>query len=203
VAAYPGSGTHLVLFDFYAQNQVPGAADGTPEHLHFNATYRVRQGEQAAVLGYPIFVGLHVGSEGIAFKCFTVNIKNEDDEAFLAFLESDVFKAGLKLAAAAQPAIAPLSGMAQALTRGIASRHRNVPVQDVYLGLDFSAVPTRARLAEGAYVVVQVPEALQAVWDWRDWVYQRSTGQVLRRGSRDELIPYNYFVLGVSRYDGE
>ena len=53
VADYPGGGTHRVLLDFSAQNQVPGEV----EHLHFNATYRVREGEQAAILGYPIFVG--------------------------------------------------------------------------------------------------------------------------------------------------
>ena len=54
VADYPGGGTHRILFDFYAQNQVPGSI----EHLHFNATYRVREGEEAAIIGYPIFVGL-------------------------------------------------------------------------------------------------------------------------------------------------
>jgi hypothetical protein len=67
VAGYPGRGTHRVLFDFYAQNQVPGNV----EHLHFNATYRVREGEREAIVGYPIFVGLNVGSEGLSFKCFT------------------------------------------------------------------------------------------------------------------------------------
>jgi hypothetical protein len=34
VAAYPGGGMHQVLFDFYAQNHLPGEV----EHLHFNAT---------------------------------------------------------------------------------------------------------------------------------------------------------------------
>ena len=34
VADYPGRGTHRILFDFYAQNQVPGNV----EHLHFNTT---------------------------------------------------------------------------------------------------------------------------------------------------------------------
>src|SRR5690242_12450605 len=37
VASYPGGGTHQVLFDFYAQNQI----SGNVEHLHFNNTYRV------------------------------------------------------------------------------------------------------------------------------------------------------------------
>jgi hypothetical protein len=196
VADYPGGGEHQVLFDFYAQNQVPGQV----EHLHFNATCRVREGERAASLGYPIFVGLNVGSEGVAFKCFTVNVKNSADEAFLSFLDSDVFKAGLKLASTMQPAIGPLSGMAMGITRAIAQRHQNVAVQDFYLGLDFSTIATRARLAEGSYLAMQLPESLETLWDWSDWIYQPGTGQIVNRENPNQLIPYNYLVFGVSRY---
>jgi hypothetical protein len=199
VAKYPGSGMHNVLFDFYAQNQIPGNV----EHLHFNATFRVQEGERAAILGYPIFVGLNVGTAGVAFKCFTVNVKNDDDEAFLGFLESDVFKAGLHLASTMQPAIAPLSGLAVGLTKTIASRHRNVPVQDFYLGLDFGDVPLQARLAEGSYLAVQIPESFQTIWDWSEWVYNPSSGQVVHKADPTQLIPYNYLVFGVSRYDGQ
>ena len=197
VADYPGTGTHRILFDFYAQNQVPGSV----EHLHFNAAYRVREGEQAAILGYPIFVGLNVGTQGVAFRCFTVNVKNDDDEALLGFLESDVFTAGLRLASTAQPAIAPLSEMALALTKSIAGRHRNVPVQEFHLGLDFSNIATGARLAPGSYIAVQIPENLERVWDWDDWVYHPSSGQVVNKDDPGQLIPYNYLVFGVSRYD--
>src|SRR5262249_53119096 len=70
VAEYPGGGTHRILFDFYARHQVPG----TSEHLHFSAMYRVRGGQQAAIRGRPIFVGLGVGLEGIAFRFSTTNI---------------------------------------------------------------------------------------------------------------------------------
>ena len=198
VAAYPGGGMHRVLFDFYAQNQVSNGV----ENLHFNATYRIREGERAAILGYPIFIGLNVGSEGVAFKCFTVNVQNDQDESFLAFLESDVFRGGLKLATTFQPAIGPLSEFAVGLTRAIATRNRNVPVQDFYLGLDFSSVATRARLAEGSYLAVQIPETLQSVWDWSMWVYNPNHGQVVSRTDPSQLIPYNYVVFGVSRYDG-
>ena len=196
IADYPGGGTHRILFDFYAQNQVP---DGI-EHLHFNATYRVREGEQAAIIGYPIFVGLNVGSEGVAFRCLTVNVKNEDDEALLGFLESDVFKAGLGLATTAQPAIAPLSGMAVALTKSIAGRHKNVPVQDFYMGLDFTKIAFRARLAEGSYLAVQIPETFERVWDWDEWAYHPNSGQVVKRDDEAQLIPYNFLVFSVSRY---
>ena len=199
VADYPGGSTHRVLFDFYAQNRV----QGNVEHLHFNATYRVREGEQAAILGYPIFAGLNVGPEGVVFKCFTVNVKNDADEAFLGFLESDVFKAGLQLASTAQPVIGLFSATALGLTKAIATRNRNVPVQDFYMGLDFSNIPTRARLAEGSYLAVQIPETIQAVWDWSEWVYNPTSGRVVNREDSTRLIPYNYLVFSISRYEGE
>ena len=70
----------------------------------------------------------------MAFQFHTVNVANADDEAFLDFLEGDIFKSGLKLATTMQPAIALLAGMALALTESIAKRNRNVSVQDCFLG---------------------------------------------------------------------
>ena len=89
-----------------------------------------------------------------------------------------------------------------ALTKSIAGRNRNVPVQDFYMGLDFTNIPTGARLAEGAYLAVQIPETLQTVWDWSDWVYNPANGQVVNKADPKQLIPYNYIVFGISRYDG-
>ncbi len=198
VAAYPGSGMHRVLLHFFVQNQVPGKA----EHVHFNATYRVHEGEHAGVQGYPIFTGLNVGQEGVTLKCRTINVRNDQDEAFLSFLDSDVFKAGLHLVTAAQPVIAPFSEMALGIAKTIAARHRNVSVQDFDLGLDFSTIPMRGRLAEGAYLAVQIPESFQAVWDWNEWVYLPAKGLVVKRDDHQELIPYNYLVFGISRYEG-
>lgn len=199
VAKYPGGGTHQVLFDFYAQNQV----SGTTEKLHFNATYPVREGEQAGITGFPVFVGLSVGSDGVAFACVTVNVQNDDDKKFIGFLNSDVFKSGLKLVEAAQPAIAPLSQFALSITESIANRNNNVGVQKFDLGLDFGNVPTRARLAIGSYIAVQIAETMQTVWDWTQWVYNPNNGQLTSKADPSKLIPYNYVVFGVDRYEGE
>lgn len=197
VAAYPGGGMHRVLLHFFAQNQVAGKS----ENLHFNATYRVHEGDHAGVQGYPIFVGLRVGSEGLIFKCRTINVQNDQDEAFLSFLESDVFKAGLKIVNTAQPVVAPFSEMALALARAIGARHRNVSVQDFDLGLDFSAIPLGARLAEGAYVAVQIPQSFQPIWDWNDWVYSPTGSKIVKRSDLQQSIPFNYLVFGISRYE--
>jgi hypothetical protein len=192
VADYPGSGTHRVLFNFYVQNRTATGA----EDVNFNATYRVREGDGAAVLNYPIFVGLCPPETGLVIRCFTVNVQNDNDEGFLDLLESDTFRIGLHLVETAQPALAPLSSFAVGMTKAIAKRNRNVAVQDVQLGLDFGATSTGARLAAGSYVAVQMPSAFLRSWRWSDWSYDTSSGQIL--DASDGLLPLNYFVLGVS-----
>lgn len=198
VANYPGRGTHQILVHFYAQNQLASST----EDLHFNATYRVRKNDQVAIHGYPVFVGLAIGQEGIRLQCRTINVKNEQDVALLGFLESDVFKTGLQLVTIAQPAIAPFSSMAYGIAKAIAARHQNISVQDIFLGLDFGDIPTGARLAEGAYIAAQVPESEELSWEWDEWVYHPSSGQIAKRDNYRETLPYNYLIFGVSRYKG-
>jgi hypothetical protein len=198
VADYPGRGTHRVLFDFAARNQTGKGA----EQLHFHTTYPVREGEQAAAQGRPIFVGLQVGADGLFLQCATLNVLNQGDEALLRFLDGDAFKGGLQLLTTAQPVLAPFVALTLGLTETIAARNRNVTVQAVDMGLDFSRIPLRPKLAEGSYIAVQIPETLQSVWSWEDWRYDPITGHVVNTLERDLLIPYNYFVVSVSRYQG-
>jgi hypothetical protein len=195
-ASYPGKGTHHVLVHFFAQNQVLEKR----EDLHFSATYRVREGEHAALRGYPIFVGLNVGNEGIRLRARTINVKNGQDEAVLNILDSDVFKNGLQLIKTAQPALVPLSELACGLTRMILTRNTNISVQDIDLGLDFSSLRTRPHLAEGSYLAVQMPESLEPVWDWGEWVYHPASGLIVKRDNHQQAIPYNYLVFSISRY---
>jgi hypothetical protein len=113
-----------------------------------------------------------------------------------------VFTSGLRLVSTLQPAIAPLSELTYGLTEMVAKRHRNISVQDFDLGLDFSNIPTGARLAEGVYLAVQVPESEEPVWDWEDWIYHPSSGQVVKQSNYQEAIPYNYLVFSIRRYEG-
>jgi hypothetical protein len=198
VADYPGRGMHRVLFDFAARNQTDQGA----EQLHFSTTYRVAEGEEAAVLGRPIFTGLQVGAEGLFLQCATVNVLNEGDEALLGFLEGDAFTNGLQLLTTAQPALGPFVALTLGLTQTIAARHRNVAVQKVDLGLDFSSIVLRPKLAEGSYIAVQIPQSLRTVWEWDDWRYDPANGHLASALDPGLLIPYNYFVVSVSRYSG-
>jgi len=86
------------------------------------------------------------------------------------------------------------------ITKLIAKRSKNVTVQKIDLGLDFSNDSTRARLAEGYYVAIQIPESLQTSWDWDEWVYNPTNCQIVSQFNLTEVIPYNYLVFSVSRY---
>jgi hypothetical protein len=195
VYQYPGRGTHRVMFTFKAQNQLPES----PEPISFSQTYRVRQGETAGIAGYPIFIGLNVGTLGAAFQGFTVNVKNDDDEALLGFLESSPFQAGLNLLTTVQPALKPFTEMTLGVAKGLANRNKNVPVQDFYLGLDFAAGAMGARLAVGEYLAVQVPS--DAALNWDEWNYSLQRGAIVSKKDQATTIPYNYVVFRVTRYE--
>lgn len=191
---YPGKGEHSVLFDFYAKNHI----QNQDEHIHFNQVYRIVEGEQAGILGYPVFSNLNVGPEGVDFKCYTVNVENKDDKNLVSFLEGDLFKSGLKLLNSINPVTPMLSNFAKGFTDQIKNRNKNIPVQDIYLGLDVNdGITTSAKLAEGSYVVIQVPDV--NIWNWDDWIYKPSVGQIVSKADETKGPPFNYFVFSISK----
>jgi hypothetical protein len=196
VAKYPGSGEHQILFDFAAQNDTTA---GKSESVHFNQTFRAKDEGSVAVIGYPIFIGLNVGNEGLAFSAATINVKSSGDDAIVSFFDSDVFKQGLQLTTGIQPALGPLTNITVGLWKWLLKRKENLGVQSFTMGLDFSAVVTRARLREGSYIAVQVPDS---GLDWNEWYYDPGSNHIRKR-SDNSVIPYNYIILGVSRYQKE
>ena len=193
---YPGRGEHHVMLTFKGQNQAP---DGT-EEVSFSRTFRARDGQSVAAIGYPVFIGLKVGGTGVALNCFTVNVKNSADEAFLSVLDSAPFSQGLQLLETAQPAIKPFTAITLGVTKMIAGRNKNVPVQDCYLGLDTSNVPGGCRIAIGNYVAVQVPSLTEV--DWKDWEYDRTNGLIVTKDGGLPL-PYNYLVFRITPFNAE
>jgi hypothetical protein len=196
VASYPGLGTHQILLKFYTRNQVKGKT----EDLHFNIFCSARKGDHATVHGSPIFVGLNVGAQGIVLGFYTVNVRSSGDDTFLNFLRSDLFKGGLQLLTAVQPAIALFSSTMQNLATYIANREKNAKVQEFELGLDFSKSATVYHLNEGSYIAVQIPEKDQPIWMWDEWVYQTRSCLVVNKANTKRRIPYNYLIFSISKY---
>ena len=139
----------------------------------------------------------------IFLQLATVNVLNEDDEKLLQCLNTDAFRTGLQLLTTAQPALVPFSALAVGLTKTLSNRHRNIPVQAIDFGLDFSNIAPRPRLAEGSYIAVQIPQTDQAQWSWQNWVYDPANGQLTSTSQPGQLIPYNYIVISISRYQGK
>ncbi len=196
-----GENQHTILFSFEARNQVE---DGREELAVFNQLYKARSGQDAAVIGQPIFIGLTVGPNGIGFVCRTVNVMNSSDEELVSFLNSDTINAGLKLLTTAQPALSPLTTLASSLCNSLASHSKNVPVQEVRMGLDFETGATGARLAVGSYIVAQTTRSDEITWS--EWVYDAETGAItsaphsLAAGEKPSPLPHNAFVFRVSPY---
>lgn len=190
---------HTILFAFEARNQLVDDS----EAVAFNQTYRARSKQDVAVQGYPIFIGLGVGSEGVVLSCKTVNVGNSSDEKLVDAINSDSATMGLNLLATAQPALAPFIGVAKGLTTSLALRSKNAGVQDIRLGLDFEVGATGARLAVGSYIVAQVSRANEITWS--DWNFDRETGTIVRanlaEGEDPYLLPYNAIVFRISFYE--
>jgi hypothetical protein len=193
VQAYPGGGEHHILLTLKAQNQLPNA----PEPVSFSRTYRARDGQQVGVTGFPLFLDLNVGTLGVAFQGFTVNVKNTADEAFLGILDSAPFQGGLNLLTMAQPVLKPFTELTLGAAKMLAGRNKNVPVQDFYLGLDFTPAALGARLAEGNYFAVQVPTETSIKWP--EWVFNPASGAVVSKADLNLSLPYNYVAFRVTR----
>ncbi len=199
IAKYPGGPDHNILLSFTGRNNLPRSV----EHLHLNAFYSVREDGHATPLGHRIFVGLCVGSEGISLGCRTIKIGNKEDEILLRHLESDIYHDGLRLLEASQPTIPLFSSLSASLTLAVASR--NALIQQFYLGLDLGHHVMGARLAEGSYIAVQIPDTRLHTWAWDQWAYDPVAGRVMGivDGELKNIIPYNYLVFSIRQYEGE
>jgi hypothetical protein len=191
VCQYPGGNTvHKILFTFEGKHQ----SKKDIEDLQFSQLYRVQEGQGISCPGNPVFVGLIVCPEGVTFHCRTVNAENESDKALVDCLDSPAIKSGLVLMSDFNPLIPVVAGLARAITAGVAARNQGKSVEDFTLGLDFSNLPSRARLREGSYVVVQEPNP---TWDWSVWRF--SQGAVVSKASPTVGLPFNYMVFSISK----
>jgi hypothetical protein len=201
VAQYPGDGEHQIVLHLATQYQESGSQQ--PEPLHFSTTCKALNGQIANVLDYPIFVGLPVASEGLTIEYMTINVKNNDDEKILNMLNSDafagVFKAGVLLVSTFQPMLAPFSALALGLAKYFFGREKNVNIGPFKIGFDFSTIPLHNHLAEGSYVVTQLPEDLQRTWNWNDWAYHIDSGLIIKKADPLQRIPYNYLIFSITR----
>lgn len=192
---YPGTGRHHVLFDFKGENQI---VNSETQPVHYSQTRTIQEGQFAAIVSIPIFIGLTVGNEGVGFECKTVNVNNENDEKFLGILDSKEVKAGLKLVNTINPVVPIVTSLAEGIAKQMATRNRNKTIQDFAMGLDFSTVPTRAKLKEGTYIAVQVDNL--AGWNWSEWEYKAESGVIVSKADTTKTIPFNYLVFSISKF---
>lgn len=193
VHRYPGSGTHQILCEFTGKNQL----QSEPEELRFALTTEANNGASAAISGSPIFLGVSVGENGIAFEGKTINIESKGDETILSAIGSGPFKEGLGLLTKAQPALKPFVGLTSSVVQSILSRSKNKQVFQFKLGLDFVKSQTSVPLRHGSFIVAQGDSSQ---WDWNSLAWNTSSGQVVEKTTGRPLA-FNYIVFRVSAYN--
>lgn len=197
IESYPGGGAHTVVCEFNGKNQVMPEA----EALKFATKFQATDQSAAPAINVPVFLGLTVSADGLAFEGRTINVKSGGSEALLDVLESQVFRSGLSLIQTAQPALKPFVSLATATIKTIVSGSKNRQVHQFNLGLDFSNRPTSTCLKLGTYIVAQ---ASADSWDWSafDWDVN---AMILRdnRKSPGESIGFNYTAIGVSPFGAQ
>ncbi|WP_051003577.1 hypothetical protein [Cupriavidus sp. BIS7] len=192
VHEYPGMGEHTILCEFAGKNQV----EGDVEELRFALRTKVRDKASASISGHPIFLGVTVGQNGVAFEGRTVNVASSLDDTVLAALDSAAFKSGLSLMATAQPALKPFAGLAASVVKSTMDRKKNAQVHTFHLGLDFGGNASSVQLREGSYVVVQSDNHS---WDWSHYEWDRNTLSLQTKNGKQPNA--NYMVFGVSKFE--
>lgn len=191
---YPGNGRHRVLVEFSGKNQI---SEDTKEQVNYALTRTVQEGEFAGLRSVPMVVGLRVGGQGVEFKCTTINVKNENDENLMAILDNETTNEGLKLLSTVNPVIPIVTNLISGIGTQFLTRNDNKKIQEFNVGLDFGVVSTRAKLAQGSYIVAQTGKDS---FNWADWELSANNGTILKKSDQSKL-PYNYLVFSVSKVD--
>ena len=193
VESYPGNGTHRILCEFAGKNQIAGET----EEMRFTMNVEARDRGSASVNGKPIFMGVTIGKDGIAFEGRTVNVRSDIDDLILDALGNDTFKNGLSLISSVQPALKPFVTLAASVVSATAKRSQNRQVYAFSLGLDFGTSATSAKLRRGSYIVVQGDDA---EWQWSNFSLKPDSLALVTNEGKS--APFNYMVFGVSDFEG-
>jgi len=43
---------------------------------------------------------------------------------------------------------------------------------------------------------------MRTIWDWDEWAYNPKSGEIVNNDDHSQLIPYNYLVFSINRYEG-
>lgn len=193
VQRYPGRGTHEILCEFTGKNQ----AQGEQEEMQFALKTEANDGASAAVSGSPIFLGVTVGQNGIAFEGKTINVRSKTDEDLLSALSSGTFRQGLGLLTTVQPALKPFVGLASSVVTAVLKRSKNKQIHFFKLGLDFSTSQTSVALRHGSFAVIQADDVS---WDWSGIAWNVDAQQIIRKET-GEAVGFNYLVFRVSPFE--
>ena len=193
VHCYPGRGQHEIICELTGKNQ----AGGEREEMQFALTTQANDGASASINGAPIFLGVTVGHNGIAFEGRTINVGSKGDEDFLAALSGSSFRDGLSLLTTVQPALKPFVGLASSVVGAVLKRSKNKQIHSFNLGFDFAESQTSVALRHGSFAIVQTDDH---DWDWSRLAWNADSQRIVHKDT-GAAIAFNYLILKISPFN--
>lgn len=188
---YPGSGVHNIVFKFRLGTTL---GDLSPEFLIAKSA---SDEESLGAQNITLFDGYTVSPGGLTIDCKTVNVSNQEDQALMSMLNDPAFSKGLEFLSTAQPAMGPLVALTTGLFKFLLRRNENRIVQDFLFGLSFTSDKLALKMAEGSYVIIQIPKD-HIDFKLTDIQFEPETGQLIDLRSGNQLAA-NHIVIGVSQ----
>lgn len=197
VFRYPGlfGGEHEILFEFSAKHSPDGSGDD--ENVKYTQKYTLRNNGGSGKQGLQVLQGLRVPNNGIDFYLNTIYIGNKSEEKVVKFLNSSIFNSGLELLSTANPLVKEVAGYAKGITEYITDEKKNMIVQEIGLGFDFSGNTGVASLKKGTYLAVQTKKE---DLNWTEWYYDVNDSLIKPHNNSVDRLPRNFLSFIISEY---
>lgn len=198
VFRYPGvfGGEHEVLFEFRAKHSPD---DGNnDENIKYTQKYTLRNKGGSGKQGLQVLQGLRVPNNGLDFYLNTIYIGNKSEEKVVKFLNSPNFNSGLKLISTANPLVKEVAEYATGIIEYITNEKKNMVVQEIGIGFDFSGNIGVASLKTGQYIAVQTKKENM---NWSEWYYDTNDSLIKPYNNSVERLPRNYLSFIISKYE--
>ncbi len=188
---YPGRGIHNIVFRFRLGATL---GDLSPEFLIAKSA---SDEENLGAQNITLFEGYTIDSSGLTIDCKTVNVSNQEDQALMSMLNDPAYSKGLEFLSTAQPVLGPLVALTTGIFKFLLRRNENRLVQDFLFGLSFTSDDLALKLAEGSYVIIQIPKD-NIDFKLTDVRLETETGRLINNATGKKLEA-NHIILGISQ----
>jgi hypothetical protein len=143
-----------------------------------------------------IFSGILAGAKTLFLEGTSIVVTDPEDYKFLEFLTVEPFQAGTHYSGKNESNVQAMSILVRSLAQLIAQRNRLA--QSLHLSFVNEPTVETDQLAEGYFIVVQIPPDGTETLTWSDWLFDPVSGAIVNR-QRGHSLPYSYVAVEIRK----